>query len=175
MSFEDLKQKLPDTAKDIRLNLTKVLSEEGSLPLSAKQIMEVALTSAYATRQNDLIVAVKEDASAILSVEEIGACAAAATIMAMNNIYYRFIHLAADDELKKMPAGLRMQIIANPGIPKLDFEILSLAVSAINGCGMCMEAHVHELLKGGLSKAGVQSAVRIAAVINATAQALVGI
>ena len=92
--------------------------------------------------------------------------------MAMNNIYYRFIHLAADDEIKKMPANLRMQIMANPGVPKLDFELFSLAVSAINGCGMCMESHLHEVVKGGLSKQGAQSAIRIAAVINATAQAL---
>jgi len=93
----------------------------------------------------------------------------------MNNVYYRFIHLAADDEVKKMPANLRMQVIANPGVPKLDFEIMSLAVSAINGCGMCMESHMHEVVKGGLSKQGGQSAIRIAAVINATAQAIVSI
>jgi len=95
--------------------------------------------------------------------------------MAMNNVYYRFIHLAADDEIKKMPANLRMQVIANPGVPKVDFEIMSLAVSAINGCGMCMESHVHEVVKAGLSKQGAQSAIRIAAVLNAAAQAVVSV
>jgi alkyl hydroperoxide reductase subunit D len=74
-----------------------------------------------------------------------------------------------------MPANLRMQVIANPGVPKVDFEIYSLAVSAINGCGMCMESHVHEVVKGGLTKQGAQSAIRIAAVVNASAQALVSI
>ena len=90
----------------------------------------------------------------------------------MNNIYYRFVHLVGDEEYKKMPAKLRMNVIGSPGIPKVDFELYSLAVSAINGCGMCIEAHNHEVLKAGVSKLGVQSAIRIAAVINAAAQGI---
>jgi alkyl hydroperoxide reductase subunit D len=120
-----------------------------------------------------VIAALTAEALPVLTAEEIAASKSAASIMAMNNVYYRFIHLAADDEIKKMPANLRMQIIANPGVPKVDFELMCLAVSAINGCGMCMEAHVHEVVKGGLSKQGAQSAVRIAAVISAAAQAVV--
>jgi alkyl hydroperoxide reductase subunit D len=173
MSIEALKEQMPETAKDIRINLSKVMSEEGAPGLSRKQILGTALASAYATRQPQVIAAVTAEALPLLSPEEIAASKAAATIMAMNNIYYRFIHLAADDEIKKMPAGLRMQIIANPGVPKQDFEIFSLAVSAINGCGMCMESHLHELITSGLSKQGAQSAIRIAAVINAAAQSLV--
>ena len=65
-----------------------------------------------------------------------------------------------------------MNVIGNPGIPKTDFELMSMAVSAVNGCGMCMESHAHELVKAGVSKPGVQSAVRIAAVLNAAAQAM---
>jgi alkyl hydroperoxide reductase subunit D len=64
-----------------------------------------------------------------------------------------------------------MNVIGNPGIAKVDFELYCLAVSAINGCGMCMEAHVHEVEKAGTSKLGVQSAIRIASVINSLAQA----
>ena len=173
MSVDALKDLMPETAKDIRLNLSKVLSEEGAPGLSLKQIMGTALASAYATRQPQVIDALAAEASATLSAEEIAASKAAATIMAMNNIYYRFIHLAADDEIKKMPASLRMQVIANPGVPRVDFEIFALAVSAINGCGMCMESHLHELVKSGLSKQGAQSAIRIAAVINGAAQAMV--
>ena len=173
MSVEALRDLMPETAKDIRLNLSKVLSEDGAPGLSQKQILGTALAAAYATREPQVIAALTAEASALLSAEEIAASKAAATIMAMNNIYYRFIHLAADDEIKKMPANLRMQVIANPGVPKLDFEIFALAVSAINGCGMCMELHMHEIVKAGLSKQGVQSAIRIAAVINASAQAVV--
>ena len=72
-----------------------------------------------------------------------------------------------------MPAGLRMNIIGKPGIDKVDFELMSLAVSAINGCGMCIDAHVHEVIKGGASKQGVQSTIRIAAILSAAAQALI--
>ena len=173
MSIEALKEMMPETAKDIKVNLSKVLSEEGAPGLAGTQILATALASAYATRQPQLIAALSAEASTLLSAEEMTAAKSAATIMAMNNIYYRFIHLAADDEIKKMPANLRMQVIANPGVTKLDFEIYSLAVSAINGCGMCMESHFHELVKQGLSKQGAQSAIRIAAVVNAAAQALV--
>lgn len=66
-----------------------------------------------------------------------------------------------------------MNVIGSPGIDKADFEMMSLAISAINGCGMCMDAHVHEITKVGISKQGVQSCIRIAAVINAAAQASV--
>ena len=93
-------------------------------------------------------------------------------IMAMNNIYYRFIHLASDKSYTSMPAKLRMNVIANPGIDKSNFELNCLAVSAINGCGMCMDAHAHELNKAGISKLAIQSTVRIAAVVNAVAQAM---
>jgi alkyl hydroperoxide reductase subunit D len=173
MSVEALRETLPDTAKDIRLNLSKVLSEEGAPGLSLKQIIGTALACAHATRQPRVIEALTTEAASVLTPEEIAASKAAATIMAMNNVYYRFIHLAATDEIKKLPANLRMQIMANPGVPKVDFELFALAVSAINGCGMCMESHVHEVTKGGLSALAIQSAIRIAAVINATAQAVV--
>jgi alkyl hydroperoxide reductase subunit D len=93
--------------------------------------------------------------------------------MGMNNIYYRYLHLLeGNDELKKLPARLRMTVIGKPGIEKVNFELYSLAVSAITGCGMCINAHVHEVRKGGIEDLGIQSAVRIAAVANATAQAL---
>jgi alkyl hydroperoxide reductase subunit D len=89
--------------------------------------------------------------------------------MAMNNIYYRFAHLVSDKSYAGMPAKLRMNVIANSGIDKSDFELCCLAVSALNGCGMCMEAHTHELVKAGFSKQAIQSCVRIAAVMNAAA------
>jgi alkyl hydroperoxide reductase subunit D len=175
MSIEGLRNMMPETAKDIRINLSNVLSEEGAPGLTQKQILGTALASAHATRQPQVIATLTAEAATVLSAEEIGASKIAATIMAMNNVYYRFIHLAADDEVKKMPANLRMQSMTNPGVPKLDFEIFALAVSAINGCGMCMESHVQGVTKAGLSKQGVQSAIRIAAVVNAAAQAVVSV
>ncbi len=164
---------LPSAAKDIRLNLDSLLATEGgAADLTPQQAWGVALSSAYATRHAGVIRAFEASAAAVLSEAEINAAKVAATIMAMNNVYYRFTHLVQDEELKKMPARLRMNAMATTGIAKADFELYSLAVSAINGCGMCMESHTHEVVKGGLSKTAVQSSVRIAAVVNAAAQAL---
>lgn len=172
-NIESLKDALGDHAKDIRLNLGTVLTPEGAPDLNQNQIFGIALASAYATRNPEVIAAIKGEASGTLSPEELNAAKAAATVMAMNNVYYRFVHLVHDEELSKLPAKLRMNVIGNPGIAKVDFELYSLAVSAINGCGMCMEAHVHEVIKGGVTKLGAQSAIRIAATLNASAQGLV--
>jgi alkyl hydroperoxide reductase subunit D len=89
--------------------------------------------------------------------------------MGMNNVYYRFLHLVEDAEYQTMPARLRMNIIGNPGIDKLDFELLSLAVSAVNGCGLCITSHERKLREGGISREMIQSAVRIASVVHAVA------
>jgi alkyl hydroperoxide reductase subunit D len=167
MSIEQLKNKLPDYAKDIKLNLTSVLTEEGASDLSQKQIYSIALSAAYALKNSSLIGDIFAEASTLLSDTDIHAAKAAATIMAMNNIYYRFVHLTSDKSFSSLPAKLRMNVIGNPGIDKIDFELNCLAVSAINGCGMCIDAHTNELIKAGVSKLGIQSAVRIASVLNA--------
>ncbi len=173
MNIQTLKSQLGDYAKDIKLNLGSVLSEEGAPDLRSNQIYGIALASAYATQNSAVVQAVLGEAAAVLSKAETEAAKAAATIMAMNNIYYRFVHLVSDKEFGKLPAKLRMNVIGSPGIEKVDFELYALAVSAINGCGMCMDAHVHEVTKAGVSKTGVQSCIRIASVINAVAQAVV--
>src|SRR6201999_3161706 len=98
-----------------------------------------------------------------LSPEALNAAKAAAAIMAMNNIYYRFTHLASNAEYRTLPAKLRMNVIGNPGVDKADFELWSLAVSAVNGCGMCIDSHEHELRKAGLTTEAIQAAVRIPA------------
>jgi alkyl hydroperoxide reductase subunit D len=170
MSIEELKSRLGDYARDISLNLDTVMTEAGAPDLTPLQVAGIALASAYATKNQDVITAVIEDTNAQLDDATRRAAKAAATIMAMNNVYYRYIHAVNDDEMRKLPAKLRMNVIGNPGIPKVDFELMSLAVSSINGCGMCMEAHTHEVIRAGLSKTGVQSTIRIAAVINALSQ-----
>ena len=92
--------------------------------------------------------------------------------MAMNNIYYRFTHLVSDKDYLKMPAKLRMNIIGNPGVDKIDFELYSLAVSAINGCGLCIDSHVKQLINSNIDKSTIAHTIRISSVINATAQVL---
>jgi alkyl hydroperoxide reductase subunit D len=173
MHMTELADTIKDYGRDIRLNLSSVLSEEGAPGLSKQQIWGVALACAYYTKNEKLVGAIQSDAAAeALSPEYIEASKAAATIMAMNNVYYRFLHLSDDKNFSKMPARLRMNVIAKPGIEKKDFELMSLAVSALAGCGMCINSHVNEVAKAGISSEGSQSAVRIASVINAAAQAL---
>lgn len=92
----------------------------------------------------------------------------------MNNVYYRFVHLVGGD-YAKMPARLRMNIIARPGVEKADFELWSMAVSAINGCGMCMESHEQQLRAAGISTEQIQTAVRIAATVSGLAVVLEGV
>jgi alkyl hydroperoxide reductase subunit D len=119
-----------------------------------------------------LITSITEKAQDYLIEADVRAAKAAATIMAMNNIYYRFIHLVQDPSYAALAAKLRMNVISNPGIDTLDFELNCLAVSALNGCGMCMDAHATALNKAGLSKLGIQSVIRIASVLNAAAMAI---
>jgi alkyl hydroperoxide reductase subunit D len=168
-----LKNALGPYAKDIKLNLSAVLREDPGSSLSAKQIAGIALASAYATKHPDVINAILGEVSGKLDDAEINAAKAAATMMAMNNVYYRFVHLGSDKEYAKMAAGLRMNVVGNPGIEKVDFELYSLAVSAINGCGMCIDAHVMQVEKAGVSKTGIQHTIRIASVLTASAQALI--
>ncbi len=173
MSLETLKDLVKDYGKDIRINLETILSTDGAPGLSETQIYGTFLASAYATKSETLKALAEEIVQNRLGPEEIEGVKSAATIMGMNNIYYRYLHLLeGNEELKKLPAKLRMTVIGRPGIEKVNFEIYSLAVSAISGCGMCINAHVHEVRKGGVEDLGIQSAIRIAAVTNAAAQAL---
>lgn len=172
MSLELMKSQLPDYARDLRLNLESVLSEGGAPGLSSKQIALVALASAIAARHAPLIDAVDGFASQHADETELDGARTAAAMMAMNNIYYRFLHLVDDDEYATLRAGLRMNAMARPGCDKLDFELASLAVSAINGCGSCVASHERTLRKHEVSAQAVQSAARIAAVIHAVAVTL---
>lgn len=166
MSLENLKNKLPEFAKDTKFNLMNVFTEEGASGLSQKQIFQVGLGVSYALKNPLLIESILAEANSYLGVSDIEAAKSAATIMAMNNIYYRFTHLVSDKIFSTMPAKLRMNVIGNPGIDKVDFELICIAISAVNGCGMCVDAHYNELTKAGMSKIAIQSAIRIAAVLN---------
>ena len=150
MNIEQVKENIGDFGKDIKINLGNILSEDGAPGLKLNQIMGIALASAYATKNDNIVSAVKELAKDYISENELKAAKSAAAVMGMNNVYYRFIHLVSDKEYLKLPAKLRMNVIGNPGIDKVDFELDSLAISAINGCGMCIDAHVHEIEKAGI-------------------------
>ena len=167
MTLDDLRQSLPAYAKDLSLNLSLLLNET---VLNDQQKWGALLASAYAVGQPQVIQAV--EASAALSPEAAEAAKAAAAIMGMNNVYYRSLHLMKNPEYRTMPARLRMNIIANPGAPKADFELWCTAVSAINGCGLCLDSHEEELRKHGVPAQNIQAALRIAAVVNAVSRVL---
>lgn len=102
----------------------------------------------------------------------VGAAKYAAFVTAMNNVYYRFVHLASNPEYKTMPARLRMNALGHPGVDRADFELWALAVSAINGCGACMDAHEKALRQSGVSSHTIQTAVRFAAIVQSVAVAI---
>lgn len=170
-AIENIRNALPDAAKDIRLNLQNVL-EGGSL--SKEQRWGVAIACAYATRNAHLRDGVLNDARADgigdATVED---AKAAAVLMAMNNVYYRFRHFMGPEKSyhTKRP-NLRMQRLAQVQTNKADFELFCLAVSAINGCEMCVQSHEKVVIDGGLSDENVHDAVRIASTLQATAVGL---
>nr|WP_294547126.1 carboxymuconolactone decarboxylase family protein [uncultured Rhodopila sp.] len=168
MSLEHLKSALPDYAKDIRLNLGSLATEP---VLSEEQRAGAFVVSALASRSPVVTEAIIAEFGPRLSPEALNAAKAAASIMAMNNVYYRFTHLVGGD-YPSLPAKLRMNVMAKPGVDKATFELWSLAVSAINGCGMCMESHERAVRQHGITAEQVQATVRIAAVVHAVAATL---
>lgn len=169
MSLETLKTRLPEYAKDMKLNLSSLARET---VLDDQKKWGTFLASAHAVGEPETLAALMAEAEAHLSPEAIKAAKTAATLMGMNNIYYRFVHLAKNNEYQTLPAKLRMNALANPGVDKADFELWSLAVSAINGCGLCIDSHEAELRKHGLGGVEIQAAVRIASTVNSVAQVL---
>jgi lipoyl-dependent peroxiredoxin subunit D len=171
-TLDTIRDAIPDYARDLKLNLGSVLATTGAPGLTEKQIWAIALASAIASRNNAFTRDIESLAAAHLDASYITGARAAAAIMGMNNIYYRFLHLVEDPEYAQMPARLRMNAIGNPGIDKQDFELLSIAVSAINGCGTCVASHERTLRKHGMGREAVQSAVRIASTVHAVARVL---
>lgn len=167
--IDDLKSALPEEAKDLKLNLGSVMSAP---QLTPEQAWGAALASALAVGEPRTIAAIAGETAARTSVDVARAAKIAAALMAMNNVYYRFTHLVEAREYASMRAGLRMNAMMSPGVPAADFELMSLAVSAINGCGMCMDSHEKAVRKHGLSVDQVQATVKIAAVVHAVARTL---
>ena len=172
ITLDAIREALPDYARDLKLNLGSVLAPTGAPGLSERQIWAVALASAIASRNVQFARDIETLAAEYLGEPHRNAARAAAAIMGMNNIYYRFLHLVEEPEYSQMPARLRMNVIGSPGIDKMDFELLSLAVSAINGCGKCVASHERQLRKHEVSREAIQSAVRIASTIHAVAGVL---
>lgn len=171
MGLAALKEALPGFAKDLKLNLGSVI---GGSTLPAQRLWGAVLVSAIAARGSRTLAELDAEAREHLSEQAYQAARAAAAVMAMNNVYYRSLHLIEDEQYATMPARLRMSVIANPGVPRADFELWSLTASAVNGCGRCLQAHERELREAGEPREVIQEALRIAAVVSAVAVTLEG-
>ena len=168
MSIENLKDALPEYAKDLKLNLGSITR---TTLLNEEQLWGVLLASAAATRNTLVFKEIGSEAAGALSTEAYQAALGAAAIMGMNNVFYRgrgFLEGRYDD----LRAGLRMNIIANPGVAKTSFELWSFAVSSINGCSDCLGAHEQTLRAANISRETILEALKAAAIVAGVAQAL---
>ena len=162
-ALEAYAEPFPDAARDLRLNLTAVLRES---TLAPRTRFAVGLASALASGSPDLVAAIERDGAEVLDESARDDAAAAVALMAMNNVFYRFRHMVGKPSYAAMPARLRMQRIGKPRMGKAEFELLCLAVSAIEGCESCVRSHEESVLAAGFSEENVFDAVRIAAVVR---------
>ena len=168
MSIENLKNAVPEFAKDLKLNLGSITR---TTELDSEQLWGALLASAAATRNPQVLAEIGAEAADNLSAEAYQAALGAASIMGMNNVFYRGRHFleGAYDDLR---AGLRMNIIGNPGVDKANFELWSFAVSAINGCSACVASHEHVVREAGVSRETVLEALKVASIVAGVAQAI---
>jgi alkyl hydroperoxide reductase subunit D len=162
--LQPLKDRIPDYAKDIRLNLDAVVSRSSLTPEDA---LGIALAAAFAARSKPLIDAF----SAATPEAERNAALTAASLMGMNNVWYPFVDMAADEDLKTQRPELRMNAYASHGgVSKLKFEAFALAASIVGKCHFCIKSHYDLLKAEGMTTRQLRDVGRIAAVVNATAQ-----
>ena len=168
-SLDALRDTLPDELKDIRLTLSSVLAGENLQPAQA---IGVALAAATFVRCPSLARALEADLRAAgdaVAAPAISDAMAAAGLMAMNTVYYRFRHMLGKESYEARSPRLRMSRMAQPATSKADFELMSLGCAALAGCELCIKNHEASLVHLGVSEEACHDAVRIAAVINAVA------
>jgi alkyl hydroperoxide reductase subunit D len=166
-TLDELRDSIPDFGRDIKVNIQNVLNES---TLSEAQRWGVAISCAFASRSPELAQALIAQGKVEPGV--VDDAKAAAAIMGMNNVFYRFRHVMAKEGYNTKPARLRMTRIAKPAASKLDFELFCLAVSAVNFCEACIKAHEKTALEGGITEDQIFDAVRIAATVHAAAVSL---
>ena len=166
MQLEQLLALCPDYAKDLKLNLTSVLNQA---ELTPQQTWGTFVACAIAARNPVILDTALTESARHLTPEALNSAKAAAAIMGMNNIFYRFRHLTSNEKYGTLPGRLRMQMIRMHGGDPVDFELYCLAVSAINGCAACVDAHERVVREKGLTEENVLAAVRIASVVHGLA------
>ncbi len=170
MNLDGVIENLPSYAKDLKLNFSTVVRQQTDL--TEQQLWGTVVASAVASRNEQLIEPVLQEAATYLTPEALEAAKGAAAIMAMNNIFYRFRHLTSNEKYGTMRSGLRMNVMRTHGIDPLDFELWATTVSAINNCAACVDSHEKSLREKGISEEKILAAVRIAAVLQAIAVVL---
>lgn len=166
VSLQQFADTLPPHAKDLRLNVASVLNDQ-SIPDRRKY--GLLLACAHGTGYRPLVVAVEAEVASRLDEPHKNAARAAAASMAMSNVYDRFVHLASNPVYGALPSKLRTGAIAALGVDKGESELFSLAVSAMNGCGICIDGHERVLIQQGVKPEAIQAAARIAAITRAVA------
>lgn len=169
MTLDALMESIPGYAKDLKLNLSSVLRHT---ELNEQQLWGTVAACAMASRNADLTSAALEEAAKHLTPQALEAAKGASAIMAMNNIFYRFVHLSSNANYETMRSGLRMNVIRTHGVDQLDFELWCIAVSAINGCGACIDSHEKVLREKGFGEEKILAAVRVASVLHGVAAVL---
>lgn len=150
--------------RDAKLNLKAVLTSEH---LSAKETHLIALAIATNNNKDILVNAFIAKAKALEATDaEIADAQACASLLAANNVFYRFRHFVEKETYNNAPAKLRMNIMMNPVLGKEFFELVSLAVSAVNGCEMCVKSHEQSVLHSGGTENRIWDAIRIASIIT---------
>lgn len=163
-----IKNQIPDFAKDIRLNIDSTIARSS---LEGSDAIGVALAAAFAAKSEVLVNIIKN--SGELAQEQINAALTASSLMGMNNIWYPFVEMADDEDLKSQGAQLRMNAYANNGgVDKKHFEMYALSASVIGKCHFCVKSHFDLLRKEGMSTTQLRDVGRIAAVINAASQVI---
>ena len=161
---------LPTYAKDLKLNYSSLVRQNSEL--TQQQLWGAVVASAIATRSTAMTEVALSEGAKYLSPQALEAAKTAASIMGMNNIYYRFQHLSSNEKYGTLPAKLRMNGLRSHGVDAIDFELWSVAVSAINGCGKCVDAHEKVVREKGVSEETILAVVRIASVVYAIGSVL---
>ncbi len=156
--------------RDLKLNFNSTLTSEY---LTEKEAALIGLSTSLNNTNKPLTDFYTQKAqTAGASAEEIAEAAACASLLSSNNIFYRFRHFTQKEKYGQIPARIRMQIMMKPVTGKEFFELLSLVISAVNGCEMCVNAHEDSLIKLGCSEERIFDAVRIASLVTATGKIL---
>ena len=166
---DQLKENIPDYAKDTRLNIDAVV-KRSTLP--QEEAEAVALAAAFATGNTKLWTWIQ---SQIAAQKEAEAAVTAASLMGMNNVWYPYVEMAEDPALSGLPPQLRMNAItSHGGTTKARFEAYSLAASIVGKCHFCVKAHYETLKKEGYTVEQLRDIGRIAAVMTAVARVMAG-